>query len=101
MARALIIVCNRYAFDARTQRHAEALADRGYDTDVICLAGPMSGKYRGVNLIELSYPGYQGSRRRSYLRTYMRFVMWAGFIALRRSLTRHYDLVIASSMPDA
>jgi len=101
VARALIIVCNRYAFDARTQRHAEALADRGYDTDVICLAGPTSGKYRGVNLIELSYPGYQGSRRRSYLRTYMRFLMWAGFIALRRSLTKHYDLVIASSMPDA
>ncbi len=101
MARALIIVCNRYAFDARTQRHAEALADRGYDTDVICLAGPMPGKYPGVNLIELGHPVYQGGRRRSYLRTYLRFVISAAFIALRRSLTQRYDLVIASSMPDA
>jgi glycosyltransferase involved in cell wall biosynthesis len=101
VARALIIVCNRYAFDARTQRHAEALADRGYDTDVICLAGPMLDKYQRVNLIELSYPVYQGAWRRSYLRTYLRFLLSAGLIALRRSFTKPYDLVIASSMPDA
>ena len=101
MARALIIVCNRYAFDARTQRHAQALADRGYDTDVICLAGPILEKYERVNLIEVSHPVYQGGRRRSYLRTYLRFLFSAGLIALRRSVNKPYDLVIPSSMPDA
>ena len=100
MARALIIVCNRYAFDARTQRHAEALADRGYETDVICLQGPAVPKYAGVRLIEFPYPVYQGASYGGYLRTYLRFVMSAAATAMRRSFSKPYDLVIPSTMPD-
>jgi glycosyltransferase involved in cell wall biosynthesis len=101
MPRALIIVCSRYAYDARTQRHAEALAERGYETDVICLASPPTRKAKGINLIELNWPRYQGSRRSSYLRSYLRFFASATLIALRRSFGKRYDLVVACSMPDA
>jgi glycosyltransferase involved in cell wall biosynthesis len=101
MPRALIILCNRYAFDARSQRHAEALAERGYDTDVICLASPaVAKKHDRVNLIELNWRRYQGSRRFNYLRTYSRFFSAASLIALRRSAGKPYDLILASTMPD-
>ncbi len=101
MPRALIILCNRYAFDARSQRHAEALAERGYDTDVICLASPaVAKKHERVNLIELNWRRYQGSRRFNYLRTYSRFFSAAALIALRRSAGKPYDVILASTMPD-
>jgi glycosyltransferase involved in cell wall biosynthesis len=102
MPRALIILCNRFAFDARTQRHAQALAERGYDTDVICLSSPPIARiHERVNLIELNWRRYQGSRRFNYIRTYSRFFSAATFIALRRSASKPYDVVIACSMPDA
>src|SRR5579885_101922 len=101
MPRVLIIVCNRYAYDARTQRHAEALAERGYEIDVICLASPPTARNERINLIEIKWPRYQGSSRSSYLRTYLRFFVQAAAIALRRSLEKPYDLVLACSMPDA
>jgi glycosyltransferase involved in cell wall biosynthesis len=101
MPRALIILCNRYAFDARSQRHAEALAERGYETDVICLASPAIVKqHERVNLIELNWRRYQGSRRLNYLRTYSRFFSAAALIALRKSAGKAYDVILASTMPD-
>ena len=101
MAKALLIVFKNYSYDARTQRHAEGLAERGDEVDVICLAGPAIATPKGINLIRLPFSHYRGSRRGSYLRSYLRFFMVATFVALRRSISRRYDIAIVATIPDA
>ena len=51
--RILIIAYTDYSFDARVKRHAEALAERGYSVDVICLASkaPIYGAVRLIGIV--------------------------------------------------
>ena len=100
MFRILLIGFKNYAYDARTQRHAEALAERGDAVDVICL-GNRKPEGSNVNLLGLSTGRYRGRRRTSYLGSYVRLFVLATLRVLRCSISGRYDLVIVSSMPDA
>jgi glycosyltransferase involved in cell wall biosynthesis len=101
MARALIIAYTAYFSDGRVKRHAEALAERGDHTDVICLASPLSGPTNDVNVIGLELPRYRGSSRTGYMRSYMRFFARASLKAIQLSRAARYDVVIVCTMPDA
>lgn len=101
MARVLIIAYTTYAYDGRVKRHAEALADRGDQVDVICLEGPGSEGPKGIKLIELGVARYRGSSRAHYLGSYLRFLTKAARVALSQSLAKRYDVVIVCTMPDA
>jgi glycosyltransferase involved in cell wall biosynthesis len=101
VAKALLITFKNYTYDARTQRHAEALAERGDEVDVICLSGPPIAAPERVNLIRLRMPRYRGSRQLSYFRSYIRFLIATTFIALRRSMRRRYDVAVIATIPDA
>jgi glycosyltransferase involved in cell wall biosynthesis len=99
--RILIIAYTVYIFDARVKRHAEALAARGDEVDVICLATEADRARHGVNLVALPIQRYRGHSKARYLLTYARFFARASWIAARRSLRRPYDAVIVCSIPDA
>lgn len=101
MARALIVAYTAYFSDGRVKRHAEALAERGDHTDVICLASPLSGPTNGVNVIGLELPRYRGSSRTGYMHSYMRFFARASLKAIQLSRAARYDVVIVCTMPDA
>jgi glycosyltransferase involved in cell wall biosynthesis len=101
MARFLIIAYTGYVRDGRVKRHAEALAARGDQVDVICLASAQLRSGNGVNLIGVEMPRYRGANRAAYIRSYLRFFVRAAAIALRRSLNARYDAAIVCSMPDA
>lgn len=101
MARVLIIAYTTYAHDGRVKRHAEALAERGDQVDVVCLQGPGCGQSNGINVIGLRIPRYRGSSRTHYLGSYLRFLARAAWAALSRSLADRYDVVIVCTMPDA
>ena len=101
MARILVIAYTNYAFDGRVKRHAEALAERGDEVDVLSLAGEHQGKLNGVNVIGLRIPRYRGASRSSYVRSYLRFFAVASWMAMRLSLKRRYDVAVVCTMPDA
>jgi glycosyltransferase involved in cell wall biosynthesis len=101
MARFLIIAYSSYIRDSRVKRHAEALAARGDDVDVICLAGEQLRSANGVRLIGISMPRYRGSSRTAYIRSYVRFFAFAAIKAIRLNREKRYQAVITCSMPDA
>ena len=101
MARTLIIAYTTYLHDARVRRHAEALAARGHNVDVISIAGGEPARLAGVNLIGIITPRYRGSSRTRYLLAYCGFFARAAVIAMRRSLKQSYDVAITCSIPDA
>ncbi|HEY6394983.1 MAG TPA: glycosyltransferase family 4 protein [Candidatus Binataceae bacterium] len=101
MARVLIIAYTTYIHDGRVKRHAEALAQRGDQVDVISLATEGEAETSGVNVIGLEMPRYRGASRTSYLRSYLRFFAKASAQAFRLSLKQRYDVVIVCTMPDA
>jgi glycosyltransferase involved in cell wall biosynthesis len=101
VARILLIAYTTYVHDGRVKRHAEALAERGDQIDVICLDSGHNGMIDGVNVIGLKMPRYRGASRSSYVRSYLQFFAKASWAALRRSLVQRYDIVIVCTMPDA
>ena len=101
MARILVIAYTNYAFDGRVKRHAEALAERGDEVDVLSLAGEHQGMLNGVNVIGLRIPRYRGASRSSYVSSYLRFFAVASWMAMRLSLKRRYDVAVVCTMPDA
>lgn len=101
MPRALVISFKCYPFDARLQRHTEALAERGYEVDVICIANSLTRNYGSINFIQLEMPYYRGSHRLRYLLSYFRFFLFAAYTAFRRSFKTLYEIVVVCSMPDA
>jgi glycosyltransferase involved in cell wall biosynthesis len=101
LARILVITYNTWVSDARSKRHAEALAERGHTVDVICVATKVRGQLNGINVIWLPMPKYHGTSRVGYLFSYLRFFALASVTAARLSLRHKYDLVIVCTMPDA
>ena len=101
MARILVVAYTNYAFDGRVKRHAEALAARGDEVDVLSLAGEHDGMINGVNVIGLQMSRYRGASRSSYMRSYLRFFTTASWEAARRSLRSRYDVAVVCTMPDA
>src|SRR5215472_11267341 len=99
MARTLIIAYTKYIYDSRVRRHAEALAERGDEVDVISL--DQAGVLNRVNILGLGIPRYRGASRTSYVGNYVRFFARASAVALHRSISNRYDLAIACTMPDA
>jgi glycosyltransferase involved in cell wall biosynthesis len=101
LARALIIAYTTYIHDARVRRHAEALAARGHQVDVISISAGEPPQLAGVNLIGIVTPRYRGGSRSRYLLAYAGFFARAALVAMRRSLKQSYDVAIACSIPDA
>jgi glycosyltransferase involved in cell wall biosynthesis len=101
VARILMIAYTGYASDARVKRHAQALAERGDEIDVICLRNEQEGDCGGVNVIGIQMPRYRGSSRLSYLLSYLRFFVMAAWTGFCRAWEHAYDAAIACSMPDA
>ena len=100
MARILIIAYTAYARDGRVKRQAEALTSRGDEVEAICLADGEVGDTHGVRVTGIKLPRYRGASRFNYLRSYINFFSRAAALAVRRSMKRRYDVVIACTMPD-
>jgi glycosyltransferase involved in cell wall biosynthesis len=101
VAHILLIAYSTYISDGRVKRHAEALAKRGDQVDVICLASDQQTEPNGVNIIGLPMPRYRGSSRSGYMGSYSRFFAKASLKALSLALKHRYDAVIVCTMPDA
>jgi glycosyltransferase involved in cell wall biosynthesis len=96
-----MIAYTTYFTDGRVKRHAHALAERGDQVDLICLANPEHGAHGNLNVIGLRQRQYRGSSRGNYIRSYLRFFAGSVLEALKRSLKHRYDFAIVCTMPDA
>src|SRR5262249_15385760 len=85
----------------RVKRHAEALAARGDDVDVITLSTGHEGFQHGVNVIGIPIQRYRGASRTGYLGSYMRFFSRAARLGYQRGRANPYDVVITCTLPDA
>jgi glycosyltransferase involved in cell wall biosynthesis len=99
-------------FDARIRRQLEALAEAGYEIDVICIRPFDESRRLGIEGVQLRRlpithtPGGAGGDHKvlrilHYMAQYSAFVILAGGVLTRRQLSRRYDVIQVSNPPDA
>jgi glycosyltransferase involved in cell wall biosynthesis len=100
--RVAIVVHAIFPGDPRIRRQSDALADAGYEVDIICLREPgepaeeCEGPIRIVRLpINRSFIGFAG-----HMLEYLAFTAAAGFRLAREHRRRRYDLVQVATVPD-
>ena len=90
--------------ETRVQRQAEALAENGYDVDVICLRGPDEAVFedvRGINVYRLPvgrllwFSGLVGR-----FLAYLLFLILTAFKLIPLHLKRRYGVVQVHNLPD-
>ncbi len=88
--------------DPRVRRQSDALADAGYEVDIICLRQPgepaedRDGPLRIVRLpVNRSFIGFAG-----HIAEYLAFTAMATWRLAREHRHRHYDLVQVATVPD-
>jgi glycosyltransferase involved in cell wall biosynthesis len=101
--RILMMVYSVYPSDPRVRREAESLEEAGYYVDVLCLRP--SGEARKIVLGNVTaYRIMLEDFKRESLGRYFFFtsifLLRCFILALKWSLTRHYDLVQVHNMPD-
>ena len=97
-----MVVDNQYP-DIRVEREANALLERGYRVDVICLRSP--GKPRTERIGRLTIHRLPITRRRgagaaAQLWEYLTFTAWATAMVTLRQLRAPYDVVQVHNVPD-
>lgn len=104
MARVCVIVYTEYTADTRVRRAAEAFAQRGDDVTVVCPQSPsLAGRSElsGVKFAPIESVGYASPNSPlAYVLLYLRFVLAAGYRALRLHLRKRFDVVHVHTMPD-
>ncbi|MEE9417630.1 MAG: glycosyltransferase, partial [Acidimicrobiales bacterium] len=98
--RAALVTFRSYEMHAR--RESQALADQGYDVDVICLRRPdetRSGRDGAIRFTRLSIPKSRGSLAR-YALSYGSWFALCSLLLTFRHLRRRYDIIQITSLPD-
>ncbi len=103
-ARICFVTHSWYPIEPRSRRMAEALVERGYSVDVLCLQQPgqSAGEVlNGVNVVRLPETRHQGKGALAYLKEYARFFFLAASELRRRHRAAPYSLVQVHNPPDA
>lgn len=103
--RVCVLAWSVYEIDARVRRYAEALAKRGSNVDVICLAPPQRSTVpnrfclNGVNVHEIGRR-IQEKSQIAYVISLIRFWIFSFIQASLLGRRERYDLVHVHSIPD-
>lgn len=103
MTKICMLAYTYYLSDPRVRREAEALADKGYLVDVMCLRGqgePSRQEIHGVRLIRLPQGRYRGHQFLAYVAGYIRFFILSFLWLSWRHLKERYGLIQIHTMPD-
>jgi glycosyltransferase involved in cell wall biosynthesis len=99
-----IITHSAYPVEPRCRRMAEALVERGYTVDVLCLrlsGQPAEESLNGVQVRRLPVTRHQGAGAGVYIREYGQFFLLAAAELVRMHRQRGYALVQVHNPPDA
>jgi glycosyltransferase involved in cell wall biosynthesis len=97
-----VLVHSYYVRDTRPRRHATALADAGWDVDVVCARerGESRRERRGrVRIVRLPAERRRGSKAR-YIFEYLSFTVLASLAVTWRSIVRKPDVVYVLGVPN-
>jgi glycosyltransferase involved in cell wall biosynthesis len=97
-----MIVFNEYMSDPRVRREAEALVERGYEVDCVCLSNLPEKKtvFHGVRLFSVPTEKYHGAKSVRQVASYLRFLLYAVFKVSVLHIRKRYDIVQIHTMPD-
>lgn len=102
MLRICMICQSYYLRDPRVRREAEALAESGFNVDIITLCDngePSKEKVSGVNIFRLPLMRKRGGISR-YLFEYLWFFLLSSSFLLYLHIKQRYDLIQIHTMPD-
>lgn len=100
---ACIIAYTYYKTDFRVRRYAEALAESGYEVDVISLFGPekkSTEEINGVHVHRILKRAFNEKRIGNYFSNYIKFFTRGVFVLLRRHLRKRYSVIHVHNIPD-
>jgi glycosyltransferase involved in cell wall biosynthesis len=97
-----VVAYTDYPFDMRIRREVEALAEEGYEVDVLATRSGSSTRFdrtARVQLHQLPITIRRGSKGR-YLYQYLTFLLLSAAMLLYLHLRNHFDVVHVHSLPD-
>ncbi|NLW33612.1 MAG: glycosyltransferase family 4 protein [Fibrobacter sp.] len=98
-----MIAYSNYKSDSRIRREAEALTQAGANITILSLAEskkPLKFQFQGVNVIEIGVNKFQGKNSKSYILSYILFLIKAFFVCSSLALNNKIDAVHVHNMPD-
>jgi glycosyltransferase involved in cell wall biosynthesis len=98
-----MLAYTHYLSDPRVRREAEALADRGYHVDFLCLRGEGEQSYQevnGVHVIRLPQNRYRGRSLWAYVYGYSHFFVLSFLRLTWLQFRKGYALIQVHTMPD-
>ena len=101
--RVCVIVQSYYLRDPRVRREAEALADAGYEVDVLTLKDkrePWKEVVNGVRIYRMPLSRKRASKAR-YIFEYAAFLLMAAVVQSVLHVRRRYDIVHVNNMPNS
>lgn len=100
----LMIAYTKYSCDSRVRREAETLVShQDFEvTFIVPKEGDLPRNYRmdGVNVVELDIKQYQGKSKKSYMLSYLKYLVLAFISCTRLFFARKVDVVHVHNMPD-
>lgn len=101
-ARVAMVAFSYYLFEPRIRRESEALADAGYEVDVVCVqkeGEPSEEIVRNVHIYRVPLQRKRGSKLR-YIWEYFYFTFSAFLKITFLHFKRKYKIICAHNMPD-
>jgi glycosyltransferase involved in cell wall biosynthesis len=98
-----MLAYTHYLSDPRVRREAEALADRGYHVDFLCLRGEgeqATQEVNGVQVIRLPQNRYRGHSLWAYVAGYFHFFVLSFLRLTWLQFRKGYALIQVHTMPD-
>ncbi|MCP4990667.1 MAG: glycosyltransferase [Colwellia sp.] len=102
MAKVCMIVYSHYPDDVRVRREAEALIEKGFSVDVICLQSGSDKKEEVISDVTVYRLPIKRERKGKffYMYLYFKFFMLAFFKLNVCNLKKHYNIIHIHNMPD-
>jgi len=101
-ARIAMVAFSYYLFEPRIRRESEALADAGFEIDVVCVqkeGEPREEVVHNVNIYRMPLQRKRGSKLR-YIWEYLYFTILAFAKITSLHFKRKYQIICAHNMPD-
>ena len=89
--------------ETRVQREAEALIEKGYEVDVLCLRYKdelFREEINGVHVVRLPVRRHKGRGLLIQFIEYLSFLLWAFLLVSSRYFKRRYSIIHVHNLPD-
>lgn len=86
--------------DVRVVRETQAAVEAGFEVDVFCLQEDTSKEYPGINVIFNPHNQYKGSKKISFVLSYLQFFFFCFWRVTKSHFKKKYDVIHVNNMPN-